>query len=298
MLSRLALCLGATLRVRHPAPTCGDPSPDSLTLQEMGSRLAEVRAHYRSTGDLEQSFVCRNLMATRVAGLELDRCAVAKSELHGEGLFATRDLEEGELITFYPGDALLIWADADRSPDRDVSLFFGAHVPEAERTRDVLGSQAREYEMTATATMSVVGDPARRDDPAYLGHFANDGASCSSPETAAREAYNQATYAACNAAHLTLEGCHTGTRAIRPIPKGAEVLVSYGENYWLSRAGHAAPVASASPVATEQRQLDRLRAARAPKTSKRSVVGGGAKKKAKRGAVNKDPEGGKGRGFG
>ena len=99
MLSRLALCLGATLRaVRNPAPTCSDPAPDSLTLQEMGSRLAEVRAHYRSTVELEQTIVCRNLMATRVAGLELDRCAVAKSELHGEGLFATTDLEEGELI--------------------------------------------------------------------------------------------------------------------------------------------------------------------------------------------------------
>ena len=297
MLSRLALCLGATLRaVRNPAPTCTrDPAPDSLTLQEMGSRLAEVQAHYRSTAELEQGIVCRNLMATRVAGLELDRCAVAKSDLHGEGLFATRDLEEGELITFYPGDALLIWADADRSPDRDVGLFFGAHVPEAERTRDVLGTQAREYEMTATATMSLVGDPVRRDDPAYLGHFANDGASCDSLEPAAREAYNQATYDACNAAHISLGGCHTATKAIRPIPKGAEVLVSYGENYWLSRAGHAVDASvSASPVATEQRQLDRLRAARAPQASRRSAVGGGGvKKKAK-----KKPQDGKGRGFG
>jgi hypothetical protein len=37
----------------------------------------------------------------------------------------------------------------------------------------------RMYELPASDTLSIIGDPLLRDDPAYLGHMANDAASCS-----------------------------------------------------------------------------------------------------------------------
>ena len=37
---------------------------------------------------------------------------------------------------------------------------------------------------------------------------------------------------------MSVKGCHIATLATRDIPCGAEVLVSYGEEYWLSRSDH------------------------------------------------------------
>ena len=43
----------------------------------------------------------------------------------------------------------------------------------------------RDYELSVSPVFSAVGDPARREDPAYLGHLANDGATCAPPPTVA-----------------------------------------------------------------------------------------------------------------
>ena len=38
-----------------------------------------------------------------------------------------------------------------------------------------------DYEISATGTISLVGDPKMASDPGYLGHFANDAVTCASP---------------------------------------------------------------------------------------------------------------------
>lgn len=213
------------------------PVPDDLTLEQFGQQLAEVRAHYRETGTIDQARVCMNMLATRVADLRLDRCHVGPSTVAGagRGLFASRDIRAGELITLYPGDALLYWKDGRDAPSSRVcsGVIFGAHVPEAERDADRAASDAaREYEAGASRTISCVGDPARDDDAAYLGHFVNDGATCDG--LARADAYRVETELAANADHVTLEGCQLATQATAPIGAGAEIFVTYGEGYWLS----------------------------------------------------------------
>ena len=79
------------------------------------------------------------------------------------------------------------------------------------------------------------GDPARDQDRAYLGHFANDGATLTSDDSAARQAYVRDTEARSNAAFAVVEGSHMCTVATRDIACGAEVLLTYGEGYWLGR---------------------------------------------------------------
>ena len=230
------------LHRRHSAVRCSAElgSVDDLTLEEFAVRLSEVRAHYRVTGELTQDRVCMNMLATRCEDLHLNRCRTGQSRLQdgGTGLFATRDIRAGELITLYPGDALLYWKDGReaRSTSKRVcsGVVFGAHIPMGERDADrVTSADARQYEVCATSTLSCVGDPRLRDNPAYLGHFANDGAVCAAPEAAA--AYRVATVAAANADHVTLEGCHLATQALRDIASGDEILVTYGAGYWLSR---------------------------------------------------------------
>jgi hypothetical protein len=124
-----------------------------LTLEEFAVRLAEVRAHYRKTGELTQDRVCMNMLATRCEDLHLNRCRTGPSRIQdgGTGLFATRDIRAGELITLYPGDALLYWKDGReaRSTSKRVcsGVVFGAHIPMGERDADrVTSADARAYE--------------------------------------------------------------------------------------------------------------------------------------------------------
>ena len=222
------------------APEVAPPILDDLTLEEFALRLSEVRAHYRKTGELTQDRVCMNMLATRCADLHLNRCRTGPSRLQdgGTGLFATRDIRAGELITLYPGDALLYWKDGQVAMSASKQLcsgvVFGVHIPMGERDVDrVTSADARQYEICASSTLSCVGDPRLADNPAYLGHFTNDGVVCASPEGAAT--YRVATRAAANADHVTLEGCHLATQATRDIVSGDEILVTYGEGYWLSR---------------------------------------------------------------
>ena len=182
-----------------------------MTIGEMAQQLAQVRAYYRELGELEQQDVCRSMLASRIDALRLNRCRVATSDLHGNGLFATRAIEEGELITFYPGDAVILWLGGQRTeagvPD-ETGVIFGAHVPDEQR--DVIAAleyatprlepqtsraqagllftrvslaldRCTDYEISATGTISLVGDPKMASDPGYLGHFANDAVTCASP---------------------------------------------------------------------------------------------------------------------
>lgn len=86
--------------------------------------------------------------------------------------------------------------------------------------------------MGASATLSCVGDPKRDDNAAYLGHFCNDGSMCNSQDGVSD--YRMKSLACANAASVTLEGCQLATQATRAIRRNEEVLVTYGEGYWLS----------------------------------------------------------------
>mmetsp|Transcript_4251 Transcript_4251/g.13566 ORF Transcript_4251/g.13566 Transcript_4251/m.13566 type:complete len:302 (+) Transcript_4251:96-1001(+) len=223
-----------------PSAMAVDPAPpeaeDDLTMHEMGKMLSEVRAHHKKEGLVDKDVVCRNLLSMRVPGLRLDRCTTKMSAIHGMGVFATRDIKKGELVTLYPGDAVFYWADGDRSPSNDFSVFFGAHIPpEGRDGKKSSTTQSKEYELRADNWTSLVGDPALVSDHAYLGHICNDGAACLKP--GGKGEYEAATDAARNAEHVGLEGAHFGTRATRSISAGEEVLVTYGAGYWLSRMG-------------------------------------------------------------
>ena len=111
------------------APAADDaasaPAADAaakLAVEDVRRMFADVREHYRNTGEVEEGQVCRNLMVTRVNEFTqndaLDNgLAVRPSPLHGDGLFAAYDVDEGALLTFFPGDALLFWESGDRAGD-------------------------------------------------------------------------------------------------------------------------------------------------------------------------------------
>ena len=188
---------------------------------------------------MTQVDVCRKLLCTRFPELRLNRCHVAASTIDGagNGVFASRDIEEGELITLYPGDALLIHDEKSSV----VGVMFGSHIDANDKnTGRVTSHEARSYEMELDSYTSLVADPyLGTSNPSYLGHFANDGASLFEFDPASREAYSLASYARYNAANFALENAHMGMIATKVIPKGQEIFLSYGEGYWLSRSDSA-----------------------------------------------------------
>ena len=223
---------------------------DDLSKQELNVRFWEVRDYYRENPDeMTQADVCLKLLSTRLANIRLHRCQVAPSTIGGagNGLFATRDIANEELITMYPGDAVLIASPSAATPPPSdnktptspvVGVMFGSHIHGDDRIPNrVTTPEARSYEMEINKYTSIVADPQIGvKDPAYLGHFANDGVALDDFDAASRATYTKASVERQNAAHFVMEGAHMVTVATKPIAKGDEIFVTYGEGYWLSRS--------------------------------------------------------------
>ena len=116
---------------------------DSLTLQELSDRFAATKSQYRTlaTDDALRYNLTAHLLAvrmfqTRIPGLHLARSGPGPSATHGVGLFVTRDISKGELITCYPGDATLSWSSSGDASEiggaLSVEYGFGAHISDAE----------------------------------------------------------------------------------------------------------------------------------------------------------------------
>ena len=228
------------------------PASDRNIIAELRQKFHDSREDYLSTPEgreAPEDAVCRAMLTARLPHLALCRCCVGKSKFAGRGLFVTTDLAAGELISLYPGDALLYYADGNRSSAAHAAVVFGAHVAADERdAARVRTDDARAYEIAISATLSLVGDPGRCDDAAYLAHMCNDGDMCSAQDEAAR--YQRTSAAAANAEFVELEGCHFALASTRPIASGEEVFVSYGAGYWISRSkAHSAPPTQSIPNA-------------------------------------------------
>lgn len=255
-------------------PVVADDVPDatdSLTLDELAQRLRQVRAQTRSDyagapaspdAIAAQLALCDQLHSTRFRNLALDRTEARPSSVHGTGLFATRAIATEELLTLYPGDALLAWGDeygGKPGPDGcPLQALYGPHITDAEQASTeffLIQDSARDFEVVTGKRRSIVGDPARKEDPAYLGHLAND-AACFSPGGDVGT-YKEESGRGANAAHFSLEGCHFATVATRAIAKDEEILVSYGEGYWETRTVGDFSAATAGKAARKTKSKNR-----------------------------------------
>jgi len=209
---------------------------DTLTKEELTLRFSEVLEYYRKTNEMSPENVCLSMLRTRLPDLRLNRCFVAQSTIlkAGLGLFANREILEGELITLFPGDALLVWKKAVGDFSGDVGVMFGKHVANLDASR-VSTDEARSYELKIGDFQSLVANPLLIADAAYLGHMANDGAILTGKDNKSRERYSKSTFASHNAAFMVIEGSHLATTATKRIAKNEEIFVSYGDGYWLSR---------------------------------------------------------------
>jgi len=218
----------------------------------------------------------------------------------GRGLFAIENINKGEAITCYPGDAVLYELpgetdnihdeiDADESNDDDnddddegteTICLWGAHVPLIDRWDEDTVFDGTEtiqpltaYAVSVDDEYAIMGHPALDDNPAYFGHFANDGAGqfalegphsqnnilaalelgldvSSSSDSKYNDdeeeefgveeniaAYVLKSLEVANAMHRSLvDGLHVVTVATRDIKAGDEIFVSYGPDYWVENS--------------------------------------------------------------
>ena len=174
------------------------------------------------------------MLNSRIEGLGINRTELRSESVAGLGLFAMRDIQPGELITCYPGDVLM-YHPTD-------GILFGGHVPESMRHTELVDSWWLDYSLAEDDDYAVVAIPGLNQDPAYLGHYANDGARLLGVDESAADEYVAASERARNAQHVDIEGgLHMVTLATRRIRSGEEIFVSYGEEYWLEfNARHGA----------------------------------------------------------
>ena len=286
--------------------TSDDPNIQHITqtLSEKKEELLHANSKLRDQSplsvvpednDLRDTFltseqrVYETLLSSRLDLPFLNRSYVDQSKIEraGRGLFASEDINEGEVITCYPGDALLCELpsteegeeeasfdfDDDENQAVDEVVLWGTHVSNADRWDDDTvfdGSESNppltSYGCAMNDEYTVMGHPSLEDNPAYSGHFANDGAghlayempgSPSNIEASVElgldtdgegpeddiVAYVLKSFEVANAMHQPLDSdeLHMVTVATRDITKGEEILVTYGPDYWISDyAGHVA----------------------------------------------------------
>ena len=149
------------------------------------------------------------------------------SPIHGVGLFVTEDVEPGSLLTLYPNDAIIGFYPG--SANTYVIPGQGRTQSEVWEIHQAYGHVQGTHE---GLRLQGIGYPELTDSPAYLGHLAND---ASGPRLSARR-YEKLVYRRRNASimgiHSPLHGCVV---AVEAIPKGGEVLVVYGHEYWVEQ---------------------------------------------------------------
>jgi hypothetical protein len=248
-----------------------------------------LEQHQESSTDVElssENLVKETLLSTRLPDLELNRTCIGPSTIDGagRGLFATEDIAKGELITCYPGDALLceyselLNEEEEEEEDFDEEdidfedeeyydeegdyseeiVLWGDHVDNSDKLEEdeVFDGIAAEdlppltsYAASVDDVYSVMGMPVLDDNPAYYGHFANDGAGHIAIQTGIDDAarmgieeiissYVSESVELSNAIHKPIaDGLHLGTFASKNIQKGEEVMVTYGPDYWMNFEG-------------------------------------------------------------
>ncbi len=203
-----------------------------------------------SHDDTSKTKVQEALLSTRLSDLCcLNNTRVDTSTIPnaGRGLFATRSLQKDEVITCYPGDAVLISKPEDDEWVEE-TVIWGSHVDPSKRWEedDVFDGNEEQDPLTHYAcaisdTYSVLGLPTLDANPAYSGHFANDpgghlALGQADPTQGVEEgiaSYVIESMDLSNAMHKEVDGLHMATVAIKDIRAGEEIMVTYGPDYWI-----------------------------------------------------------------
>ena len=171
---------------------------------------------------------------------------VRPSPIHGNGVFATRNINAGEFLTFYPGDALIYkpsgkdiighfgprkgFVPAGLDIPSNISSYFRYYSSRYIRAfgsakQDLESNIKNGYWYDIDDNYSIYGDPSFTDNQWYIGHIINDAINIGNSNINHCRKYNS---------YFRNLGAGLGVAVIAKenIKKDQEVLISYGNEYW------------------------------------------------------------------
>lgn len=229
---------------KRSAPSSSDEGVPSI--QELAQRQ-------RAAVILQENWAT---VSERLGGLlSGDMVKASQSSVHGVGVFAARDLSEGELIALHPVDRVLQQIGGGRVAgalaDEDDAAYFR---PAADAQPPVSAEELAYRQVAYRKIYSHVNpqrpdsflldaNPTKPDVTGWLGHRINDGAYLSpgADEEAILQYYaesGKARNVCCVALCVPLLAFVT----TRPVADGDELLATYGHTYWTQSTASAGEV--------------------------------------------------------
>lgn len=155
------------------------------------------------------------------------RVHTAPSSRHGLGLFASHDLEEDTLVTFYPVHKVgagkeSIDLEDDKTYWDSCMSWYQLHIQDG-----------------SSNDLFVDCNPHREDVMGWLAHRTNDATRCSGVSEEDILKYHETCARECNAVFWEFGTVRPimGLVTTRPVQKGEEILVSYSDAYWTRQEG-------------------------------------------------------------
>ena len=143
---------------------------------------------------------------------------IAKSKIHGLGVFTTKPIRQGKIITYYPPHYLIYVVDDNHE------ILYSNLTNDKTITDQIIEN----YSFTISPEIQLFGDPEILDS--YLGHMINDGYNFIDSEL---ENYNEDNNNAIF--FVSYDTNKVYIFANRDIDKGEEITISYGAEFWFSK---------------------------------------------------------------
>jgi len=217
--------------LRHASSNDNNSESEKMdTFSSVSNKLQQYVDDRKKDKKEEEDIIRMFLLYTRLTNLVLNRTFVKTSTIHDRGLFAKFDCRKGDVLTCYPGDALIIIPDEE---EEEWTILWGNHVDTATQKKLNVKEDLLGYIVHAKNDVGILGLPSLDEDSSYLGHFANDGAVNIPYDEMDLASYMIESEEKANAMHKDIYNeCHMVTVATRDIKAGEEIFVTYGPDYW------------------------------------------------------------------
>jgi hypothetical protein len=157
---------------------------------------------------------------------ELNNVEVRKSNIHGNGVFAKKDINIDEIITFYPVDILYL-----NVGENETVMSFSKRYKQL-YSDDLISNIKSNYRYYIDENINIVGDPIFFNNPNYLGHLINDSMNHNKTKKSRNKYISQSQLKSnCDFISNT-PFLYITVVSNKFIKKDEELFVSYGVQYW------------------------------------------------------------------
>lgn len=161
--------------------------------------------------------------------LNIDYIKISKSKIHGNGIFATKNIKKGQFITIYPVYYIFIH---DKYGNR--YLIESPIVKQKNLTYN--HETIKYYSFYFDEKSFISSDPRIIDDMLFVGHIMNDGIKCKSTNENIirneKKVYDKISIHKNNCEYKIIKNMIIVIVATKDIEMGEELFVKYGFEYW------------------------------------------------------------------